>query len=103
MAYKDRLTPEVISSPKRGFEIPLQAWLDGPLRSVVLDTVGSPRARVRDYVAPEFVDAVLQDGAPKGRNSAFLSYTFLVLEMWLAQFHADKNTAATEMSAGRCL
>ena len=104
MAYKDRLTPEVISCPKRGFEIPLQAWLDGPLRSVVLDTVGSPMARVRDYVAPEFVDAVLQEGAPKGRNSAFLCYTFLVLEMWLAQFHSDMSTTAAEtLSAGRCL
>ncbi|HYL35401.1 MAG TPA: asparagine synthase (glutamine-hydrolyzing) [Bryobacteraceae bacterium] len=104
MAYKDRLAPEVINSPKRGFEIPLQAWLDGPLRSVVLDTVGCSRARVRDYVAPEFVDAVLQQGALTERNKAFLCYTFLVLEMWLEQFHSDKNATAVEtVSAGLSL
>jgi asparagine synthase (glutamine-hydrolysing) len=33
------LPPEVASAPKRGFEIPLADWIDGPLASLVNDTI----------------------------------------------------------------
>ena len=82
-AYAGELPPEVLHGPKRGFEIPLERWLREDLREVVLDTVGSPTARVRSYLAGGLVDGILGGRAFPDRNRGYLIYALLVLELWL--------------------
>lgn len=82
-AYVDALPGEVFSGKKRGFEVPLADWLAGPWRQVFNDTVGAPDARVLDYVDRELVQRVIADDTFQDRNKAYISYSFLVLELWL--------------------
>ncbi len=49
-AYRDRLPADVLWRPKHGFEIPIDAWLRGPLRPMFEEAVLAPQARVRDLV-----------------------------------------------------
>lgn len=44
-AVADLLPPEILHRPKRGFELPMVAWLAGPLRGRALDLLASGSAR----------------------------------------------------------
>lgn len=89
-AYRDRLPSEVISGRKRGFEIPLEAWLQTDLREVLHDTVGSSGALVRDWLEGRFIDGILHRSVLAERNWATLTYSLLVLELWLREFRASQ-------------
>ena len=84
-AYRGLVPDEVLDAPKRGFEIPLRSWLQHELHEPVMDTLGSPTARVRDYVCGSFVDDFLEGKVLKDRNWAFMVYMLLVLELWLRE------------------
>ncbi len=82
-AYRGLLPGEVITGRKRGFEVPLSSWLENDLRELLMDTVGSPQARVRDYLDGSFLDALLAGKVLRDRNWATLVYSLLVLELWI--------------------
>lgn len=84
-AYRDRLPREVIEGRKRGFEVPLAAWLDGDLRDLVGDALLAPDARIAAYVEPAFVRAVVEGRTMQERNRAGLVYALLMLELWLRE------------------
>ena len=84
-AYRGLVPDEVLDAPKRGFEIPLRSWLQNELHELVMDTLGSETARVRDYVLGSFVDNFLKGKVLKDRNWAFMVYMLLVLELWLRE------------------
>ncbi|QGN57947.1 asparagine synthase (glutamine-hydrolyzing) [Nostocoides sp. HKS02] len=89
-AYKGRLPQEVIGGAKRGFEVPMASWLQGPLRPLVHDTLGVPNARVFEYVEPKLVQGLLEGTAFTDRNTTYLLYAMLVLELWLDQHPAGQ-------------
>ena len=84
-AYRGRLSDEVIGAPKRGFEVPMANWLDGPLQPLIRDALGSPSARVLDYLQPEMVRGLIDGTSYRDRNASYLLYAMLVLELWLQQ------------------
>lgn len=87
-AYADVLSEEVVSGKKRGFEVPLAAWLAGPWRAMINDTLGAADARTLSYVDRSLVQQVLNDDAFQDRNKAYVTYSFLVLELWLRSIEA---------------
>ena len=84
-AYRGRLPREVLEGKKRGFEVPLAAWLDGDLRDLVHDSLLSPDARVAAYLQPAFVRALVEGRTLRERNRPNLVYALLVLELWLRE------------------
>ncbi len=82
-AYRGRLPREVIEGRKRGFEVPLAAWLEGDLRDLVRDALLGPNPRVGEYVEPAFVRALVEGRTMQERNRPGLIYALLVLELWL--------------------
>lgn len=87
-AYRGRLSDEVIGGAKRGFEIPLVGWLEGELKPILMDTLGSPAALVRSYIDGDFLNALLRREVMTERNWAYIVYALLVLELWLQE---EKN------------
>ncbi|MEK6257014.1 MAG: asparagine synthase (glutamine-hydrolyzing) [Planctomycetota bacterium] len=85
-AYRGRLPDEVILGKKRGFEFSLSSWLENELRGLIMDTLGSPAARVRSFLNGQFIDNLLAGGILRDRNCACLVYALLVLELWLVDF-----------------
>ena len=97
-AYAADLPREVIRGTKRGFEIPLRAWLQTDLREMVHDTLGARTARVRDYLEDSFVDSLLQASVLPDRSWEQVLYVILILELWLREFHGS-GAAHSQMPA----
>ncbi len=84
-ALRDILPQEVLTRPKRGFEMPVAAWMRGELREV-LDDVFSPQSVKRrglfNYAAVQAVyEQFLAGGAPYLR-----AWSLAVLELWMRHF-----------------
>jgi asparagine synthase (glutamine-hydrolysing) len=84
-AYRGLIPEEVRSGKKRGFEPPLQAWMDSDFKEIAGDTLGSRGARVRDYVDGALVQGLMERTILPDRNRAALLYALLVLELWLRE------------------
>jgi asparagine synthase (glutamine-hydrolysing) len=71
--------------PKHGFDLPLGAWLRGPLRAVLRETLTAQAARERGLLDPAAVLRVLEaHEAGRGDHSRLL-FSLLVLERWLSR------------------
>jgi asparagine synthase (glutamine-hydrolysing) len=82
-AYRDVLPVEVLQGPKRGFEVPLRRWLSNDFDEMLKDLLGSPTARVREYVCGRFVDEMVRFEGMQDRNTPYILYALLILELWL--------------------
>jgi asparagine synthase (glutamine-hydrolysing) len=83
-ALTERLPPAVLSRGKRGFGLPLEQWLAGPLRPLLHDTLASRAARERGLFEPHAVQALLDWKPPRKPQQAHLLWNLLVLELWFA-------------------
>jgi asparagine synthase (glutamine-hydrolysing) len=85
-SFEHRLPPSVVSRPKHGFEIPVDAWLRGPLREAFEAAVLDPRARVSDLINPDTAGRVYRahlSGA--GRHGSVL-WSLLILSRWAERY-----------------
>ncbi|KAB7729175.1 asparagine synthase (glutamine-hydrolyzing) [Rudanella paleaurantiibacter] len=81
------LPPALVSAPKRGFEVPLRQWVDGPLRPLVYDYLQRP-ALANQLVRGAFIRQLLEAPrrfAPEKR--AKLIWMLLSLEIWYRNLH----------------
>ena len=93
-AIGDRLPPELLRLPKKGFGVPLAAWFRGPLRDFLWDHLTSPAFFGRGMVSPPFVRHLLEEHARGRRDNHHWLWRLLMLELWFRQ--ADKAPAARE-------
>jgi asparagine synthase (glutamine-hydrolysing) len=84
-AYKEELPAEVYSAPKRGFEVPLESWLENELSELVADTLGSSQTRLADYVDVNFVRRLANGNETVNGNRPAILYALLMLELWMQQ------------------
>ena len=81
-ALRPMLPKDMMSGPKRGFGVPLDAWFRGPLRDHAREILLSPEACRRGLFSPDAV-GVLLEGHAKGRVAAHETlFTLLCLERW---------------------
>jgi len=91
-AFHSRLPEIVRTRPKQGFEIPVDAWLRGPLREMVEDAVFSPRARVAELIDQPAARALYRSHRTGvGRHGQVL-WGLMVLSRW-----CDRYLAAPEL------
>lgn len=80
-ATRDLLPPGIEQRPKRGFTMPFDAWLRGPLRDVVEDTLSPHTVRARGLLDPDQVSAV-RSAFDAGRASWSLPWLVMMVELW---------------------
>jgi asparagine synthase (glutamine-hydrolysing) len=83
-AFRGRLPPAVLKRGKRGFGLPLEQWLAGPLRPLLHDTLASRAARERGLFEPQAVRTLLDCGPRRRPQQTYLLWNLLVLELWFA-------------------
>jgi asparagine synthase (glutamine-hydrolysing) len=79
---KKYLPDEIIHQPKRGFEIPLKAWIENDLKEIVFDYL-SGRTFASEFVKQSFILDLLHNKAhvsPEKR--AKMLWTLVALEIW---------------------
>jgi asparagine synthase (glutamine-hydrolysing) len=85
-AYRNRLSDDVLRRPKQGFEMPIDAWLRGPLRDMFEGAVLSPQARVRDLINQEVARKVHRAHLGGiGRHGSVL-WSLLILARWAERY-----------------
>ena len=100
-ALGDRLPFELLSAPKRGFGIPLDSWLRGPLRELVRDTLLSVKARQRGITDARKVEAMIKEHESGRRNNSFFLYLLIVLELWLLEYSRPVTSPVDAFQASR--
>jgi asparagine synthase (glutamine-hydrolysing) len=92
-AFAGRLPPAVLARGKRGFGLPLEQWLAGPLRPLLQDTLASRAARERGYFEARAMQALLAGGRPRRPQQVYLLWNLLVLELWFAAAGPGRQSA----------
>ena len=100
-ALGDRLPAELLTAPKRGFGIPLETWLRGPLRELVHDTLLSAKARHRGITNARKVEETIQEHESGRRNNSYFLYLLIVLELWLLEYSSPASSSIDVVHASR--
>jgi asparagine synthase (glutamine-hydrolysing) len=69
------------TKPKRGFGMPFETWLRGPLREVLVDTLSNKSVTARGWLAPDQVGNV-RDELLRGPASWAKSWLLMMIELW---------------------
>jgi asparagine synthase (glutamine-hydrolysing) len=89
-ALRERLPAEILDGPKMGFEIPLRAWLAGPLAAVASDAIESlpPRWFRKDRLRELHARHV-----SGFHDHSHLLWSVLVLDRWRRRHDVDEQLA----------
>jgi asparagine synthase (glutamine-hydrolysing) len=91
-AVGERLPAELLSLPKKGFDVPLASWFRGPLRGFLHDHLTSRGFLERGIVSEPFLRHMLNEHDRGRRNNHHWLWMLLVLELWFencARVRAD--------------
>ena len=80
---KKYLPKEIVTAPKRGFEVPLTNWINGPLHEMVNDNCLKTNGIIRQYFDQNFITDLIEFKLPidNDRRSKLL-WTLLMLSLW---------------------
>jgi len=81
-AMGDRLPNEVLNRSKKGFGIPVAAWLKGPLEEMMNDLLSESRTRAAGYFDATCVQRLIEEHRTEKRNHRKVLWTMLNFELW---------------------
>jgi len=84
------LLPPMIANrqDKMGFPVPLSEWLKGELKEYVTDIFTTAKAKIREYLNPQFdIRSLMQNEGQYSRKV----WGLLSLELWQQEFHDKAN------------
>lgn len=81
-AMKPYLPRSVLSRPKRGFGVPIDAWFRGPLKELAYDTLLSQSARERGLFRADYVQGLLDEHCGRVHDHHTRLWALLMLELW---------------------
>jgi asparagine synthase (glutamine-hydrolysing) len=81
-ALRDLLPGEILRRPKKGFGIPVAAWLRGPLRSLAHDVLGRAALAESGLFRPAAVQHMLDEHERGAADHRKPLWTLLVFELW---------------------
>jgi asparagine synthase (glutamine-hydrolysing) len=79
--------------PKQGFDVPVGAWLRGPLRGWAEDLLAAPRLRAQGLLDADAVRACWQDHLDLRRDRSRILWAVLMLQAWLEHAAAPAAVA----------
>lgn len=93
------LPPELFERPKRGFAVPLGAWLRGPLRDWAQALLDPARLRREGHLrVPEIERRWRQHSSARADWSGHL-WTVLMFQAWLEDFASSSSTQSANVPA----
>jgi asparagine synthase (glutamine-hydrolysing) len=81
-AMRERLPSAVFDRPKKGFGIPVAAWLKGPLDPLVDDLLSESRLSDAGYLDAARVRRLVDEHRSNERNHRKVLWTLLSFELW---------------------
>jgi asparagine synthase (glutamine-hydrolysing) len=93
-AVGDRLPPELLKLPKKGFGVPLALWFRSSLRTLLWDVLTSRTFFDRNIVSEEFLLKLLKEHDKGRRDNSHWLWRLLMLELWMQHLQKVKRTTA---------
>jgi asparagine synthase (glutamine-hydrolysing) len=85
-AMRELLPASTLAGRKRGFGVPIAAWLRGELRPMLEEIVLSDRALARGYLEPQAIRRLVADHLSARADCAKQLWALLALELWHQTF-----------------
>ena len=110
-AAASRLPASILARPKKGFGIPVAAWLRGPLAPLMAQLLGRERLERQGLFRPEEVARRIAEHQSGLRDHRKPLWTLLMFQLWCDHWlrgtdRSDKSrtkTAARSANVARCL
>lgn len=97
IAY-DYVPRELLERPKKGFGVPLDKWLRGPLKEQLLCYADNDFLKRQNIFDESYVQKLVKSylvtgdrGRGTGENYSGLIWAFFVFQQWYAYFHDNSN------------
>jgi len=81
--FKRHLPPALADRPKRGFSVPIEQWLRGPLRNWADELLDADLIRSQGLLEPEPIGRMWAEHLSGHRNWSFQLWTLLMFQNWL--------------------
>ena len=85
-AVEPILPEEILKGAKRGFVMPLAAWLRGPLRPLMLDTLGGETLERQGLFEAAPVRALIDDHLAGRADQSRKLWALLIASLWLDRY-----------------
>lgn len=92
--YGDKLPEDVIYGKKRGFEIPLTAWLDNDFKPLIQDILATRQHPLFDWIDRKAAEQLMLRKTLPMVNQTYIAYALLVLAFWLEEHGSNHNTTS---------
>lgn len=91
--------PGAAARPKKGFDVPVDAWFRGPLRAMAHDLLTDPAALTRAWLEPRAVGRLLAEHDRGLRANGSVLWAMLALELWARAYLRDGLASVRGRSA----
>jgi asparagine synthase (glutamine-hydrolysing) len=98
-AYAAELPPELLTRPKRGFEVPVERWMAGPLRPIFESSVLAPSAPVGGLIDQRTAGALLKAHTRGQARHGQVLWTLLILAKWAERYFRSSASVPDGVSA----
>jgi asparagine synthase (glutamine-hydrolysing) len=95
--FETRLPPKHAQRAKKGFEIPTDDWLRGPLRDQVHEVLLRPDSTLTQFVRPEAIRRLYAAHCRGTGRHGQLIWSLLVLGCWLARWQQPGGPSAIDV------
>ena len=99
-AARTLLPAEIVDRPKKGFGIPVAAWLSGPLRDFAIDLLSPYSLKRAGIFNPDAVDRMLHQHLQKRADLRKPLWTLIVFELW-RRHHLEQRAPRARMAGAR--
>jgi asparagine synthase (glutamine-hydrolysing) len=96
-ALGNRLPPELLRLPKKGFGVPLSRWFRGSLRGFLHDHLAGSQFLNRDIVSPKFLRHLLGEHDTGRRDNSHWLWMLLMLELWFRDIESYSHSTAAQI------
>ncbi|MGB9433377.1 MAG: asparagine synthase (glutamine-hydrolyzing) [Candidatus Acidiferrum sp.] len=89
---KSKLPTSVVRRPKTGLDIPTHAWLRGPLRAFLEDTLSPDAVRQTGLFPPEAIEKVVRDHMERRANLGYHLWGLMILFLWMKHWNIQTSS-----------
>jgi len=82
-----KLPDSILRRKKEGFDIPVQAWLRGPLRELLRDTLSRDAVAQSQVFSPDGVEQLVNAHLSRKRNVGYHLWGLMTLFLWMKRWN----------------